>query len=194
MSVLVVAALHEEVRHLPDGVDVLVTGVGKARAAAGLARRLAGSTRPSLVVNVGTAGSLHPTHAGVVEVSYVTEHDFPHVAIEALLGRPVAAGYVLRPDAPPAPATVAPPGAVSLATGDSFVSDHAAASRIGSGGAHLVDMEAFGYAAVCAAFAVPLRCVKAVSDSADEDAGGSWLSMVDACAVALADWVVTHVT
>ena len=62
MTALVVAALAEEVAHV-SGVEVLVTGVGKAVAAAALARRLASSRRPSLVVNVGTAGALAPVSA-----------------------------------------------------------------------------------------------------------------------------------
>src|SRR4051794_29741265 len=58
VRVLVVAALAEEVAHLGGGVDIAVPGVGKARAAAGLARGLADAPRPDVVVNVGTAGAV----------------------------------------------------------------------------------------------------------------------------------------
>jgi adenosylhomocysteine nucleosidase len=57
----------------------------------------------------------------------------------------------------------------------------------------LVDMEGFGYAVACAEFGVPLRCVKAVSDGADADAGESWLDAIDGCARDLATWVEAHV-
>jgi predicted 5'-methylthioadenosine/S-adenosylhomocysteine nucleosidase len=189
--VLVVAALAEEVAHV-QGVEVLVTGVGKAVAAATLARRLAGSDQPSLVVNVGTAGALDVALRGVVEVGYVTQHDFPYVAIEVLAG-PVDRAYRLSADAAPQPVRVVPAGATVLATGDMFVADPVRAAEVAAAGASLVDMEGFAYAAACASFGVPLRCVKAVSDAADEEAGSSWLDMIDGCAQALGEWVDRHI-
>src|SRR4051794_20217758 len=175
MTVLVVAALAEEVRHLDQGVDVAITGVGKARAAAALGRRLADGPRPDVVVNVGTAGAVDGVVRGIVEIGWVTQHDFPYDAIELLVGAGMPRGFALASDAPPAALLEAPPGATALATGDVFVSDAAVAARISAAGIHVVDMEAFGYATACAEFGVAFRCVKAVSDSADEHAGLSWL-------------------
>src|SRR4051812_26413108 len=82
-----------------------------------------------------------------------------------------------------------PAGVPTLATGDVFVADAEAGRRIAGTGVHLVDMEAYAYATACAAAAVPMRCVKAVSDAADADAGDSWLDAIDSCARALADWL-----
>lgn len=191
MTALVVAALAEEVAHL-DGVEILVTGVGKAVAAAALSHRLATGQRPSVVVNVGTAGALDPDVSGVLEVGFVTQHDFPYPAIEALTG-PVDRAYALMLGAPPQPVAEVPPGAVAVATGDVFVADAEHARAIAARGISLVDMEAYAYAAACAAFAVPMRCVKVVSDFADSDAGDSWLDTIDGCARALADWVAQNV-
>lgn len=188
MTVLVVAALAEEVAHLPSHVEVLVTGVGKARAAAALARRLADGS-PDLVVNVGTAGAVDGVITGLVEVNWVTQHDFPYDAIEGLVGSAIDRGFVLRPDQPPQPAAAAPPDSTALATGDAFVASADDARRLASAGIHLVDMEAYGYATVCAEFGVPFRCVKVVSDAADEEAGDSWLDTIDACARSLGNWV-----
>lgn len=191
MTVLVVAALDEEVAHV-RGVEVLVTGVGKAVAAARLARRLSEGRRPSLVVNVGTAGALAPVVDPVVEVGYVTQHDFPYAAIEGLVGTSLPRGFRLSPHAAPAPVGDLPPGAVAVASGDVFVDDTARAQRIAATGVQLVDMESYAYAATCAAFALPMRCVKAVSDAADADAGLSWLDSIDRCARDLAAWVERH--
>lgn len=191
MTALVVAALAEEVAHL-DGVEILVTGVGKAVAAAALSHRLAVGQRPSVVVNVGTAGALDPDVSGVLEVGFVTQHDFPYLAIEALTG-PADRAYALVPGAPPQPVAEVPPGAVAVASGDVFVADAEHARAIAARGISLVDMEAYAYAAACAAFAVPMRCVKAVSDFADADAGDHWLDTIDGCARALADWVAQNV-
>ena len=188
MIVLVVAALAEEVAHLPAGVDVTVTGVGKARAAAALAKRLADGPRPDLVVNVGTAGAVDGLVTGLVDIGYVTQHDFPYDAIELLVGRPVPRGFEISGSSPPKPCTAPPPGVTALATGDVFVSDAAEADRIAAAGIHLVDMEAYGFAVTCAEFGVAFRCVKVVSDAADEAAGESWLDTIDGCARLLGDW------
>src|SRR3954465_11770497 len=103
VTVLVVAALHEEVSagNAAPPREVLVTGVGKAVAAATLARRLAETPRADLVVNVGTAGAVDGSVTGLVDIGYVTQHDFPYVAIEELVHAAVPRGYLLRPDAPP---------------------------------------------------------------------------------------------
>jgi adenosylhomocysteine nucleosidase len=192
MTVLVVAALEEEIVHLPNGVDVLVTGVGKARAAAGLARRLADQV-PDVVVNIGTAGAVDGVVTGLVEVNWVTQHDFPYDVIEAVVGTSIERGYVLSPHASPLVSTAPPPAATALATGDMFVANADDARRLATAGIHLVDMEAFAYASVCAAFGVALRCVKVVSDAADEDAGSIWLDTIDACARSLGDWVSRNI-
>jgi nucleoside phosphorylase len=191
MTVLVVAALTEEVAHVPGNVDVLVTGVGKSRAAAGLARRLA-DDRPDLVVNIGTAGAVDGVITGLVEVSWVTQHDFPYDAIEALVGSPVERGYVVDAERPPRLTSSAPTGSTALATGDVFVASAMHAQRLSTAGIHLVDMEAFSYASVCAEFGVAFHCVKVVSDVADEAAGSSWLETIDNCAQSLGQWIREH--
>ena len=191
MNVLVVAALEEEVIHV-RGVDIVVTGVGKARAAVGLARRLAANP-PDLVVNVGTAGAVDGVITGLVEVTWVTQHDFPYDAIDALVQSRTERGFALQPEAPPRLLTEPPAGATALATGDTFVADANEARRLATAGIHLVDMEAYAYATACAEFRVPFRCVKVVSDAADEAAGASWLDTIDACARSLAEWVNQHV-
>ena len=191
MSLLVVAALREEARYVDGDVEVLVTGVGKAIAASALAGRLADSSlpRPDLVVNIGTAGALTASLSGVHDVDVVTQHDFPYPAIEALVGKGATPrGFQLGAGGPPVPVDVIE-GDCVLGTGDSFVSDPATALALADRGIHLVDMEAFGFAATCAAFGVPLRCVKAVSDRADADAADSWLDLIDGCAQTLAEWL-----
>ena len=129
----------------------------------------------------------------MIEVDHVTQHDFPYGAIEMLAG-PVDRGYRLRRDRAPEPVRTFPADATVLATGDVFVADPLRAAEIAAGGVALVDMEGFAYAAACASFGVPMRCVKAVSDSADDDAGETWLDTIDACARDLAAWVSRHVS
>ena len=186
---LVVAALELEAAHV-QGFEVLITGVGKAHAAAVLAKRFADAGTPDLVVNLGTAGAVATGRRGLFEVGYITQHDFPYDDLAALVG-PIRRGFALGPGQPPAEADRPDADDVVLATGDRFVADPDQAAAIAAAGIHLVDMEAYAVAATCAAFSVPMRCVKAVSDAADSDAVSSWLDGIDACARDLAAWLAT---
>ena len=63
-----------EAAHVPQGLPLLVTGVGKTAAAAATAAALA-EQPVDLVVNIGTAGALRPGHAGLHLPSTVLNHD-----------------------------------------------------------------------------------------------------------------------
>ncbi|MGC8462073.1 MAG: nucleosidase [Acidimicrobiales bacterium] len=173
--VLFVAALAAEVGAFED-VPVLLTGCGKLNASVALSQALA-VHRFDLVVNVGTAGSLDAAHEGVHVVGACVEHDLDALSLEQLTGeRPV--GCL---DLGTGTGTV-------VATGDRVVTDPAEARRIASLGAHLVDMEAFALARVCAAFDVPFLCAKYVSDRADGDVATSWTASVRRASEALFAW------
>lgn len=172
--VLVVAATKAEAAYVPDGVPLVLTGIGKVEAAALTAAAIARS-RPDLVLNIGTAGALRPGLTGVFLPSTVVNHDLSADAIRALghdavdeIGLPDGDGTV-------------------LATGDLFVTDPAARDRIAER-AHLVDMEGFAVARACHLAQVPCRLVKVVSDAAD-DSALEWPAVVDACARLLGHWL-----
>lgn len=177
---LVVAATEAEAAHVPAGLEVLVTGIGKTAAATAVAHALASyGDRTSLeVVNIGTAGALHDHHAGLHEPGVVVNHDINAAAIRSL-------GY------DPQERLRCGPGDLVLATGDVFVTDPAVRSRLAEQ-ADLVDME--GYAVVYAAqrLGVPVRLVKHVSDKADEGAM-EWPALVDHSARALGRWLRDNV-
>ena len=70
---------------MPDGIDVVVTGIGKTAAAAatteaGLSRSGDGLT----VVNIGTVGALHDGLDGLYLPSTVINHDINGDAIRSL--------------------------------------------------------------------------------------------------------------
>ncbi len=172
-------ALEEEAAHLDTTLPILITGVGKVNAALAVTRRLAGaSSLPSMLLNLGTAGALRPGLVGTHEIALVEQHDFDSPSIRALTGREF--GPQLR---------LAGEGLV-LATGDVFVSDPALRDRLALH-ADLVDMEGYAVAAAAAAFGVPVRMIKHVSDSADDSALKSWTSTVAESSRALAAWLVT---
>ena len=191
---LVVVALEQEARHFVTDFPVLVTGVGKVRAALAVAGVLGAGVRPREMVNVGTAGGLHPGMAGTHEVSTVFQHDYDDLALHAVTerhdGPPLAlsATRAVVPSSSNPPSAPGGPAAPVLATGDMFVAGGSVRDRLARV-ADLVDMEAYAIAAAGAVLGVPTRLVKHVSDPADESAGDAWVDGVDACAHVLAEWV-----
>ncbi|MGZ0146531.1 nucleosidase [Kribbella sp. WER1] len=177
---LVVSAIAGEARYVPDGIPVLLTGVGKTPAAVAVSRALSErDTKDLVVLNVGTTGALRDGLSGLFLPSTVINHDVNADAVRAIGLDPRDELQVEDGD-----------GTV-LASGDVFVADPAVRARLAER-AHLVDMEAYGVVYACQAHGVPVRVVKHVSDSADETAL-DWPALVDASAKALGEWISTHV-
>ncbi len=193
---LVVVALEQEARHFVTDFPVLVTGVGKVRAALAVASVLGAGVRPRELVNVGTAGGLHPGMQGTHEIATVFQHDFDDPGLYAVTGRhdgpPIGLSTTRAVVPEPCVLATRPGGAHTpvLASGDSFVAGGSLRDRLAAV-ADLVDMEGYAVAAAGAALGVPTRLVKHVSDPADETAGTTWAESVDACAVILAEWVAS---
>lgn len=174
---LVVAATRAEAAYVPDGVEVVVTGLGKTAAAVATTRGLASCDLTRLVVlNIGTAGALRDGLSGLHEPGTVLNHDLSAEAIRAL-------GY--DPQERLALGTGRPE--VVLATGDVFVTDPLVRGRLAQQ-AHLVDMEGYAVAWAARSFGVPVRLAKHVSDNAD-DGAMDWPARVDASAQVLGAWV-----
>jgi adenosylhomocysteine nucleosidase len=175
---LIVSATRAEAAHVPEGLPVVVTGLGKTAAAVATTRALLESDRTGLtVVNVGTAGALRPGVAGLHEVGTVINHDMNADAVRAL-------GY------DPQDELVVGTSDVVLASGDVFVTDPVVRDALAAR-AHLVDMEGYAVAFACARLGVPVRLIKHVSDAADESAL-EWPALVDRSARVLGEWLVHH--
>ncbi|KAA1418337.1 nucleosidase [Mumia zhuanghuii] len=170
---LVIAATAAEAAYVPAGLRLVVTGIGKVQATLVTALAVA-ELRPSIVLNVGTAGALDGS-TGLHLPSRVVNHDISAVELTAL-------GY-------PVVDEIAIPGGDGsvLASGDTFVTDPAVRERLALR-ARLVDMEGFAVAAVAAHLGVPVRLVKHVSDQADASAM-EWPQVVDASARVLGEWL-----
>lgn len=173
---LVVAATEIEAARVPAGLPVAIVGIGKVPSADATTLAVA-QHRPSVVVNVGTAGSL-VGHVGLFVPSRVLNHDLSAAALRALGIDPQDELEIADGD-----------GSV-LATGDTFVTDpvvrDALAQRAG-----LVDMEGYAVAFVAARMGVPCRLVEHVRDQAD-DSALDWLDAVDASARVLGQWLADH--
>lgn len=180
-DVLVVAATREEARYVPDGVPLLVTGLGKVAAASAMAGWLGAATPlpPDFeVVNIGTAGALRDGISGLHLPGRVINHD---ISAELLTGMGVKVDDSID---------IEGGSDIVLATGDVFVADPVARDALAQR-ASLVDMEGFAVAWACRKAAVRVRLIKHVSDNADS-AALSWPELVDASARALGEWTVRY--
>ena len=81
MHLLVVAAIRAEAAHVPEDLEVLVTGVGKTLAAVQVTRAICEHPRRDelVVVNIGTAGALRPDVAGLHEIGTVLNLSLIHI-------------------------------------------------------------------------------------------------------------------
>ena len=176
MSVLVVVATEAEAEFVPEGMRIVVTGLGKTAAAVATTRAVL-QERPSHIVNVGSAGALRSGLTGLFEIGTVVNHDMNGDAIRALGFDPLDVLEVGSSD-------------VVLASGDVFVSDPAVRARLAER-AHLVDMEGYGVAFAARELGVPVTLVKHVSDNADESAL-DWVDVVSISARAVGDWLAAR--
>lgn len=178
---LVVSATRAEAAHVPPGLPVVITGIGKTRAATEMTRALMEIDRTGLVVlNIGTAGALREGREGLFLPSTVINHDISAEALRAL-------GYDPRDEL-----TLEGGDDTVLASGDTFVTDPVVRDRLAAR-ADLVDMEGYAVAFACDALGVPVRLIKHVSDSADAGAM-EWPELVDASAQVLGAYLADLVT
>lgn len=177
--ILIIAATRAEAAHVPRGVQVVLTGLGKTAAAVATTRALMSADRQGLtVVNIGTAGALREGLSGLHEIGSVLNHDMNAAAVRAL-------GF------DPQELLAIGPSEVVLASGDLFVTDALVRDALAER-AHLVDMEGYAVAYACQQLGVPLRMVKHVSDNAD-DSALDWPAVVDRSARVLGEWLADFV-
>ncbi len=172
---LLVAALSSELVAFEsdlEGFERLVTGPGKLQAAYALTRRLDAGGVDEIVV-VGTAGSVDAGVTGLHEIAAAIQHDVTD--IDGIAGQHVSLPQRVETGR----------GDATIATGDHFVDDAEAVAAIRGLGATLVDMETYAYIWVAQQFGVPITVLKAVSDSAQDDAITDWRAAVAACSADL---------
>ena len=175
---LVVVAVHLEAEHLGTDWPVLVTGIGKVSASQSILSLLGpldAPSRPSSLVNLGTAGALRPGVQGTYVVGQTFQHDLDSSAIAELTGTD------------PSPWLSLGAGPV-LATGDQFVRNPEQRSALAER-ADLVDMEGYAVADAARRLGLKVALVKHVSDDADHGAIKSWVESVAACSEILGRWL-----
>lgn len=164
-SPLLVFAMEQESQDVFDDYTVLHTGIGKVNAAYGLMKYLAAHERPSVVVNMGTAGSRKHDGGRIVNVTAFVQRDMDVTALGVekfqtpFSSDPVRIEYGDVVEA-------FPQGVCG--TGDSFDASEAA------GQFDVVDMEGYALALICQREKIPFLCLKYISDGANDDAHKDW--------------------
>lgn len=172
-DILIFVALEDEFPRALTEHEVIYTGVGKVNAAL-VATEAMIARRPALAVNYGTAGAARPGISGLVECGAAAQRDMDLRP----LGLPLGVTY-----GDPGPPLLRWAAGPIVGTGDSFA---AAMPEIAC---DLVDMEAYALAKAAARFETSFRCLKYVTDAADEAAAADWALNKAKGAALFAEWL-----
>lgn len=169
---------------------VAISGFGKVAAASTVTTML-DRYDPEMIVFTGAAGGLHPKvgRGDVVVAETLVQHDFdaspivPRFVIPSLqIDRiPTDPGLTDRAAAAAASASGATVHRGLVLSGDHFIDSAADRARLLSlfPDALAVEMEGAAVAQVCAERKVPFVVVRAISDTADEEAAADFLEFVE---------------
>lgn len=170
---LFVFALESEAATEFADCNHLFTGIGKVNAAWMLSRQIM-LQRPSLIINLGSAGSNHFKKGEVVCCTQFIQRDMDVRGLgfalyeTPLSGIPPLLEYGIQfSDLPSA----------ICGTGDSFEMNHETTAY------NVVDMEAYALALVAMKENIPFLCLKYISDGADDSAAEDWTVQVHLAAV-----------
>lgn len=169
-DILIVAALPSEF-NINSPWHLLHTGVGKVNAAARLSAKLIDlhkeGTWPKLVINVGSAGSPTLMQGEVIQIAQYEQHDFDLGPLEAILKQnriydfsSELQGLGLNN------------GTHTIHTGDRFMTE--------THPYHIIDMESYSLAGVCAAHGLPFTAFKYISDGTNQNSSSDWLETIGA--------------
>lgn len=158
-----------------DHVDTLFTGVGKLHTAYALLKRIT-VKKPSLIINLGSAGSNRFSRGEVVCCTRFIQRDMDVTALgfekyqTPFSSEPVILEHGFQLD-------YLPQG--TCGSGDSFEVDHRVTQY------DVIDMEAFSIAWIAKQENIPFLCLKYISDGADGKAAEHWQEAVRNAAKAL---------
>lgn len=176
-NVLFTFALAAEAAEVFDGYNTLITGIGKVNAAYELTKAIQ-SQKPSLIVNLGSAGSNYFQKGEVICCTKFVQRDMDVRGLgyeqyeTPLSGLPTILEYGLKMESL---------HTSICGTGDSFEMNHSASIY------EVVDMEAYALALIAMKENIPFLCLKYISDGADDNAAEDWTIQVHKAAVAYGD-------
>lgn len=180
---LIIFALEQESQGLFTDYQCLFTGVGKVNASYELLKYLATKSHPSIIVNLGTAGSATVNAGEVVQCTKFIQRDMDVT--------PLGFEKYQTPfsEVPPILEVEAPKTSLPQAicgSGDHFDTSHKGDDY------DVVDMEAYALAYICKREQIPFLSLKYISDGADGAAHQDWEQALEAGAKALKSALEAH--
>ena len=178
---LIVFAMEEESRDAFSDYSVMYTGIGKVNASYALSKKLQ-SERPSMIINMGTAGSRKHATGSIINCTRFIQRDMD----VSVLGFEKWQTPFSKD-----PVVIEYGHAVNdltqglCGTGDSFDATEIAAQF------DVVDMEAYALALICQREKMPFLCLKYISDGADDKAVGDWNAALENAAKELRKTLLT---
>jgi adenosylhomocysteine nucleosidase len=174
-KVLAIAALPLELSKVEWGKrsHLVYSGVGKINTSINLIQAIQ-RYKPSLVINLGTAGSMKSEITGVVEVQIVIERDFDAFPLSERGLIPFEDGNNRH---------YSGHAGVVCASGDSFVRHSDA--YLEKMNVDIVDMELIAIARVCKSYNISWRSFKFISDLIGKGIEHEWQNMVEHASTAL---------
>jgi len=176
-DVLFTFALASEAADVFTGYRLLICGIGKVNAAYNLTKAIQ-QKKPSLIVNLGSAGSNHYQKGEVICCTKFVQRDMDVRGLgfdlyeTPLSGLPIVLEYGLKMEGLPE---------AICGTGDNFEMAHAETIY------NIVDMEAYALALVAKQENIPFLSLKYISDGADDNAAEDWTVQVHKAAVAFGE-------
>lgn len=173
-NVLFSFALASEAAEVFKDHTALITGIGKVNAAYELTKAIQ-QHKPSLIINLGSAGSTHFKKGDVVCCTKFVQRDMDVRGLgfelyeTPLSGLPPVLEYGLEMNGLPLGI---------CGTGDSFEMKHTQTIY------DLVDMESYALAMIAMKENIPFLCLKYISDGADDNAAEDWTVQVHKAAEA----------
>ncbi|QSW87625.1 nucleosidase [Flavobacterium endoglycinae] len=167
-------ALESEAAEVFQKCNTLITGIGKVNAAYELSKAIQ-QKRPSIIINLGSAGSSCFQKGDVICCTQFVQRDMDVRGLgfaqyeTPLSGLPPVLKYGLLMDN-------LPEGICG--TGDNFEMGHC------SDAYNVVDMEAYALAMIAMKEDIPFLCLKYISDGADDNAAEDWTVQVHKAAIA----------
>ena len=182
-EILVFIALESEINPSDWTFDVPVvyTGIGKVNAAVSAEREVLRFS-PKLVINLGTAGAFNEKYRGLCEIDSVIQRDFDTSPL-------APRGVVPFQDSPST--FFSEFGNLKCGTGDNFMTEPDDWSV--KNGIHLVDMELYSIAKVCAEYNIPWRSIKFVTDIIGKNSGDEWKDGLGNAQRELLDWFSANI-
>jgi len=167
---LVIFALESEEQNLFTDVAKLYCGIGKVNAAYHLTRALGDwrnqhGKNPELVLNLGSAGSMHFTTKSLINCTRFVQRDMDTTALGTpLFATPFEDGRVILTNG----LRWSDFQEGTCGSGDNFVTDGVLRTW------DVIDMEAYALAKVCVFEHIPFGCLKYITDGSDGAAAATW--------------------